>query len=73
MNLFMNKKTQAKKTTGTMKQCNNSSVFVNNQCDSKRLLHSSALTTKLTRNFTIYLNQITAIMEKRYGDSIGCL
>jgi hypothetical protein len=24
-----------------MKQCNNSSVPVNNQCDSKRLLHSS--------------------------------
>jgi hypothetical protein len=30
-----------------MKQCNNSSVPVNNQCDSKRLLHSSVLQQKL--------------------------
>jgi hypothetical protein len=56
-----------------MKQCNNSSVFVNNQCDSKRLLHSSALTKSPGIN-RIYLNQITSIMSKGIqGDSIGRL
>jgi hypothetical protein len=55
-----------------MKQCNNSSVPVNNQCDSKRLLHSSALQQKAQRINTIYFNQITSIMFKkgRQGDSI---
>jgi hypothetical protein len=56
-----------------MKQCNNSSVPVNNQCDSKRLLHSSALTTKAPKNqhHLLQPNNVHYVQKGRQGDSIG--
>jgi hypothetical protein len=66
-----------------MKQCNNSSVPVNNQCDSKRLLHllplqqSSKESTPFTSNNVHYVQKVDKVIllvafELFCKSKVGC-